>query len=65
MLSQVARSRSIREAFNSLLRSLLDPDRASALLQEFVLLIESGALNEALGVLKLVARGCDVEDMMP
>jgi hypothetical protein len=65
VMSRIAETIAVRRAFLSLVRALLDPDRAAALFREVALLVNSGSLKELLGVVRVISRGCTLDELNP
>ena len=63
VLDGIAQNANVREATRSLLRSLLNPEKAQPILRDLALLIENGAVSEILNIVRVTSQGCDVRDM--
>ena len=63
VLDGIAQNANVREATCSLLRSLLNPEKAQPILRDLALLIENGAVSEILNIVRVTSQGCDVQDM--
>ncbi|MEE2757669.1 MAG: hypothetical protein VYA30_13520 [Myxococcota bacterium] len=62
-LNKISERFAVRQAIASVLRSLFEPDRAEFLMREVVALLNVGFVDELLQVVRLIAKGCQPQDI--